>query len=155
LTDCPDVVARSLGSGVESKEVVENLALHLAEQQRVEFEKKVYFCCKNLLIPSQILEPSLQEQGNPEQTGSIILLRLKQIFNPVQFSLRNSTPCLEEILIELIGPIALMLLQEVSVQVLSPEGVENWRFSPGLSSNELSLRRRQYFCCKNLPFNLK
>jgi len=98
------------------KEVVENLALHLAEQQRVEFEKKQYFC-KNLLF-------HLKYRAESSGTGKA---RANWFYNPPEAkadfqprSLYGTVLLQKEILIEHWTDCP-DVVAEVSVQVLSPK----------------------------------
>lgn len=116
------------------EELVENLALYLAEHQRVEFESQVTGLLQGLTIPSQVVEPNPQpeeqpdsqakEQPKPLSSPMPALVKADvstdAVLSPEQYS------DLEKILTELVGPIAPVLLQQVSAHAYAPqELVEN------------------------------
>lgn len=73
-----------------------------------------------------LLEPNLQEQEKPERAVSIVPAEIKADSQPCSVLSLEQYSRLEEILIKLIGPIAPILLQQVSEQMLSLEElVEN------------------------------
>jgi len=103
-----------------------------------------------ILIELPLLELNLQEK--PEQTGSIIPPEAKADFQPCTV-LYGTVLSQKRFLSNLSDRLPHVVARSLGL-VLSPV-VENLALHLAERATELSLRRRQYFCCKNLPFNLK
>ena len=105
------------------KELVENLMLHLPGQQRSEFEIKALMLMPESTVRSPIEQPKFEEQS---EGYDAITLSMTQVDSQHLAISEEQYSRLEQLLIEFIGPIAPTLLQEVSVQELSPKQlVEN------------------------------